>query len=61
MPGIDCVQLSRGVQPSDIAADLIKVTVISPSPNLDRTPSMMGGRVERFSDIGKLIDHWEML
>ena len=38
-----------------------KVTEVSASPNLEKTPSLVGGRVERFGDIAKMIDKWEML
>ena len=61
MPGIDCVQRSTGVQSADTAADLRKVTEVSARLNLERTPSLVGGRVERFGDIAKMIDKWEML
>ena len=37
------------------------VTEVSASPNLERTPSLVGGRVESFGDIAKMIDKWEML
>ena len=29
------------------------------SPNLERSPSIVGGREERFCDIGKMICLWE--
>ena len=40
---------------------LEKVTAVFASPNLERTPSLVGGRVERFGDIAKMIIQWEML
>ena len=43
------------------AADLRKVTPVSASPNLERTPSLVGGRVERFGDIAKMINKWELI
>ena len=61
MPVVDCVQISTGVQSTDTAADLRKVTAVFASPNLERTPSVVGGRVERFGDIGKMIGQLEML
>ena len=61
MPVVDCVQIRTGEQSTDTAEDLRKVTTDSASPNLERTPSVVGGRVERFGDIGKMIGQWEML
>ena len=46
---------------ADTAADLRKVTEVSASPNLEKTPSLVGGRVERFGDIAKMINKWELL
>ena len=61
LPGIDCVRLSKSVQPPDTTADLEKVSVNSASPNLDRTPGMVDGKVERFSDIGEMITQCERI
>ena len=61
MPVVDCVQISTGVQSTDTAAELRKVTAVFPSRNLERTPSVVGGRVERFGDIGTMIGQLEML
>ena len=36
-----------------------KVNGRSRSPNLERSPSIVGGREERFFDIGKMISQWE--
>ena len=49
MPEIVCEHRSTGVQSKDTAADLRKVTAVSASPNLERTPSLVGGRVESLS------------
>ena len=61
MPVVDCVQIRTGEQSTDTAEDLRKVTTVSASPNLERTPSVVGGRVEMFGDIGKMVGQWEML
>ena len=61
MPGIDYVRRSTGVQSADTAAELRKVTEVSASPNLERTPSLVGGIMERFGDIAKMINKWELL
>ena len=34
---------------------------MSGSPNLEKTPSIVGGKVERFSDIGEMITQWERI
>ena len=48
-------------------ADMRKVTNVQKSPNfgkiprviLDKSPSLLGGKVERFGDISGMIAHWE--
>ena len=50
-----------GVQPPDTTADLLKVTVDSASPNLNRTPGMVHGKEGRFSDIREMIIQWERI
>ena len=57
----DCVLLSTGVQPTEETADLRKVKLDSESTNLERTPVMVEGKLERFKDIGSMITQWEDL
>ena len=57
----DCVLLSTGAQPSEETADLRKVMLDSASTNLERTPVMVEGKLERFRDIGSMITKWEKL
>jgi hypothetical protein len=57
----DCVLLSTGVQPTEETADLRKVKLDSASTNLERTPVMVEGKLERFKDIGSMITKWEEL
>ena len=48
-------------------ADMRKPVSVQRSPNfvnipkviLDKSPSMVGGRIERFGDISRMIAHWE--
>ena len=61
MSGIEYVQRSTGVQSADTAADLRKVPEVSAGQNLERTPSVVSERVERFGDIAKMIDNREMI
>jgi hypothetical protein len=42
-------------------ADLRKVRLDSASTNLERTPVMVEGKVERIKDIGSMITQWEAL
>ena len=56
MPEIVCLQISTAVQSTDTAAELRKVTAVSESPNLERTPSLVAGRMERFGYIAKMIN-----
>jgi hypothetical protein len=58
---INCALLSTGVQQPDDSADLRKVMRESASPNLDRTPGVVDGRVERFGDISVMVTKWERL
>jgi hypothetical protein len=58
---IYCASLSTGVQQPDDIADLSKVMPESASPNLDRTPGVVAGRVERFGDIGMMVTKWERM
>ena len=58
---INCALLSTGVQQPDDTADLRKVMRESASPNLDRTPGVVDGRVERFGDISMMVTRWERL
>ena len=51
--------VSTGVQSDKHTADLRKVGGVTGSPNLERTPSMVGGRIERFCEIGSMIRRWE--
>ena len=57
----NCVLLSTGVQPTEETADLRKVKLDSESTNLERTPVMVDGKLERFKDIGSMITQWEEL
>ena len=50
---------STGVQSLEHTADLIKVGGVTRSPNLEKSPSILGGKVERFCDIGNMICQWE--
>ena len=49
---------SISVQSLEHTADLRKVGGVTRSPNLERTPSIVGGRVERLCDIGGMICQW---
>ena len=53
--------LSTGVQPTEETEDLRKVKLDSASRNLERTPVMVGGKLERFRDIGNMITTWDVL
>ena len=43
----------------NLRLDLRKVKCMSGSSNRERTPIIVGGKVERFCDIGTMIDQWE--
>jgi hypothetical protein len=59
--GINCVLLSTGVQQPDDIVGSRRVMLESASRNLDRTPGVADGKVERFGDIGRMITRWEKL
>ena len=46
---------STGVQSLEHTADLIKVGGVTRNMSLEKSPSMVGGRVERFCEIGNMI------
>jgi hypothetical protein len=58
---INCAMLCTGVQQAEKCTDLRKVTLEPASPNLDRTPGVVDGRVERFGDINVMVAKWESL
>ena len=53
--------MCTGVQPTEETEDLRKVKLDSASRNLERTPVMVGGKLERFRDIGNMITTWDVL
>ena len=58
---INCAMLCTGVQQAEECTDFRKVTLVPASPNLDRTPGVVDGRVERFGDINVMVATWESL